>query len=339
MDHLATFKTATGPYPKVPYLCTEPYDGESFQEYPTRMKWSHSQLLQGDFIQGHEPTEAAAFLQSWLYFGTLNELSVTGGSSLALITGGKVDLKKWVKEEEDGSKTVTSANLDKFVKKWADSLKDTRKGKQEEYLHHVTTALDSVCGFSEAFYQLHMKGDGKCPVPLEIILSLKLLGSSIDNALKDKELAQSIRVWGLASVATSRMREQKWCARDIAVASQFLSESSLYTASFIQRNVVDQDHSRCTATQCAFNQIDEATFKTKHREPDCQCESWAVEMAKVQQIIKDGSIPWIDIKPAKTEDGTKTLHIEVGARKDTIWSRPGLHFTIFSHVWSDGKPT
>lgn len=102
MDHLPIFALATGPYPTVPYLPNDDdvYDGDTFEGYPERQGWSSSLLFAGDFRQGRGLDETAAFLQKWLYFGLLNELSLVGS-----IFGRKIFRnEKFVQEKEEKKK-------------------------------------------------------------------------------------------------------------------------------------------------------------------------------------------------------------------------------------------
>ena len=263
---------------------------------------------------------------------------MTGPTALTdLSLSGKFKEKNFVHTADDGTQTVDSTKLEKFIARWADHLKEAKSSKQQECLKRINPILECLCALSQTLFLSYLKNES--PLSLEVILSFKILGSTIDDALSDKELNHYPRQWGLTPIAISRMKENGWCPRDIAVTAQFLTDTSMYCASYIQRNSggKDQDHSKCNEVACEVNQVDEATYKTKHREENCGCEMWSVPIEQLQQIIRDNKVPWIDMKPAKLEDGTKSLHIELGARKDSIVERAGLHFSIFSHVWSDGK--
>ncbi|KAF9632711.1 HET domain-containing protein [Lasiodiplodia theobromae] len=95
------------------------------------------------------------------------------------------------------------------------------------------------------------------------------------------------------------------------------------------------DHSRCNDFECQANQIDSNNYETRHRTEDCNCEFYHVDEGKLQQVIRDERIPYIEMKPVKLEDETKTLQVELQSHKDSIieYSRS---IVIFSHVWSDG---
>jgi hypothetical protein len=73
MDHLPVLGQVLEAYPRVPFLCTEEYDGLPFHECPDRQKWDVQRLDNGDFSE-HPRHEAAAFLQTWLFFESLNEI-------------------------------------------------------------------------------------------------------------------------------------------------------------------------------------------------------------------------------------------------------------------------
>lgn len=124
-------------------------------------------------------------------------------------------------------------------------------------------------------------------------------------------------------------------SRDIFGVNTFLSEASMFCASYMKRGEEAVDHSRCNDFECQANQIDSNNYKTRHRTEDCNCEFYNVDEGKLQQIIRDERIPYIEMKPVKLEDETKTLQVELQSHKDSVieYSRS---IAIFSHVWSDG---
>ena len=162
------FHYSINPYPDVPYLCTEVYDGGDFQEYPARQGWSMTKLLVGDFWQGHSAEAVAAFLHTWLYFGILNELHLTGGD--------KVKVANFTKKKNTAV-LLSSVKLEKYVANWASGLKVSWFAtKKSARLQRAETALDTLCILSESLYCLCSKEGGSPPLLDDIVLSFKILG-------------------------------------------------------------------------------------------------------------------------------------------------------------------
>ncbi|KAL0261580.1 hypothetical protein SLS55_003010 [Diplodia seriata] len=360
MDHLPTFEPGTGPYPTVPYLPNDNdvYDGDTFEGYPERQGWSSSLLFAGDFRQGRELSDAAAFLQKWLYFGLLNELSLVGS-----IFGRKIFRnEKFVQDEEskkekekrekggeekpdgeggsgsNGGKIVSTKKLEKLLKKRVDDLKLVMDSQREKHMLRLEKALATACALSEALAVLRRSKSDECPLPFEAILSIKVLGRAVDDALKDEALAEEARDWGLRPIAVERMREDGWCPREVSLVNTFLSETSMFCASYMKRDSTKEqgvEHTQCNEFECLANQIDDNAYTTRHREEDCKCDFYHVDEEKLQQMIRDERIPYVEMKPVKLEDETKTLHVELKSHKDSLIEyHRGI--VIFSHVWSDG---
>ncbi|KAK0661324.1 hypothetical protein DIS24_g2520 [Lasiodiplodia hormozganensis] len=357
MDHLPTFASATGPYPTVPYLPSDDdvYDGDTFEDYPERQRWSSSLLFAGDFRQGRDLNETAVFLQKWLYFGLVSELSLVGS-----IFGCKISLpEKFVQEKEEkksedmeegpknvdgegssgGGKVVSTKKLEKLLKRRVDCLKLNVDNQREEHLLALDKALATACAVSEVLAALRHVRPDECPLPFEIILSIKVLGRAIDDALRDGGLAEGKRDWGLRPIAVARMRNDGWCPREISLVNTFLSEASMFCASYMKRESTGgkgaADHSRCNDFECQVNQINNNDYKTRHYTEDCNCQFYHVDEEKLKQVIRHKRIPYIEMKPVKLEDETKTLQVELQSQKGSVLEF-STSIVIFSHVWSDG---
>ena len=111
MDHLPLPHNPASPPLKVPFVCTEEYDRGPFLTYPQRQGWQilhpkHRILLLHD---GAEPcrSEKAAFIQTWIYFGLLNEA-----------VGPRYKTACFIEDGLCGKKFLTAVHLERIIQKW-----------------------------------------------------------------------------------------------------------------------------------------------------------------------------------------------------------------------------
>ena len=330
MDHIPTLRGSTTASHSVPYLSTISTANVDFEKFPLQQGWDRSRLEQGDFVQGHDQRTAASFLQTWLYFGMLSEVSTAGRCE-------PPKAEEFV-ETRGSSRLITSRSLDDFTRKRLRKLAGSSGKKKVEPLEKLDRCLSSARLVTERLWMLQKQGTGRCPLPFEVILSIMVLGCTIDSALIDFQLATPRRRWGLSEVAKDAMEQNGWCRRDLTLAATHLSELAMYCAMSLRRDGMG-NHSECTEYACEVNQVDDSTYETKHRTANCNCQFWHVDEGRLQQIIRDDEIPYISLKRnTKSKDG-EVLAIDATLKSFRNSKAEGPHnrMVIFSHVWSDGK--
>ncbi|KAF7877217.1 hypothetical protein EAF04_000902 [Stromatinia cepivora] len=304
MDHLPILQHNKLPYPIVPCKGSAYVPMDNFPEYP--QQHGHHDLKQHldagrnfDWQKGLQasPTEIG-FLQTWLYFGTLYEVSCAGNKPTTL-------LDSFIEETSDGvNRNITSEGLDKFLQLHIGALKPGLKPTNKaERFRRLDAVLDKVCTVTKTVYQSlreHMKAHGgfleQPSDELCIVLSIKILGCTVDNALYDRlgkntierwrmdgrekeskeekvdatggQDAQSEqrRDWELKSFAEDRMASGHWCPRDVDLAKGFmLSELSMFAASYIARRDRHHNHEKCDryVSECKeFSKADDSQPST-----------------------------------------------------------------------------
>ena len=139
MDHHLIPKNATADEIKVPYVCTEPYDGESFLTYPER-KGKPWMLASDGFLtpQIHEsfyptPTkEQEAFFQTWMFFGLLHA-----------ILGPIFDARDFIQNDGDTQSMTTTKLMAKLGQSW-DRLQQSDTKDQVEKLSYLSKCLQLI---------------------------------------------------------------------------------------------------------------------------------------------------------------------------------------------------
>lgn len=314
MDHLPKFGHSVEPYPRIPYLCTEEYDGLPFAEYHIRHGWEVGRLYKGDFSQ-HGRDETASFLQNWLFFGAIQE--IFGYQK-------PFDTKHLVLDDDQGKRVCTSS-LNNHFAVWSARMEELVKESVEECRAALTRF--GVC--LNTIYQI-CKGlaiTNDSPLPAEVTLSFSIFGCTIDHALQWYWGLGRGRNWDLNTTATIRMMQAGWCPRDIAMASDTLAEIPLYCASYMARPTTPGEHDNCTPSTCEVNQVDEKSYVTKHHKDGCQCAHIVPNQDEVCKILDKGEIPVISIIPKRQSDGTRKFDVSVKA------GGPIVHyFVAISHV-------
>lgn len=303
MDHLPNFKYITGPYPRIPIISYQPYDGLDFDGYQDRQGFQAERLYNRDFTQ-HPRQRTAVFLQTWLFFGSLYEI-------FKLQLNGPADLSQFVTEDEHGLRVSTST-LNELITKWATEIQELGQ-KTPEASRARFLKVGTVQNTTHKIYH-NLLTVNNSPLPYEITLSLGILGATIDFAFKSIWIVDHERDWGLGSLAATRMMEAGWCPRDIAVGRQVLSEIPLYCASFLERRSVPFDHWNCSEQTCRLNNINESTYVTQHRWKDCRCYDVVPDQAEIRRILDEGGIPIVYLtSPGMDAQGNRRLDVKVKA--------------------------
>ncbi|KAM0501127.1 hypothetical protein D7B24_005548 [Verticillium nonalfalfae] len=319
MDHLPNFKYKSEPYPRVPLLSSQPYDGLEFDGYQTRRGFLLTPLYNRDFSQ--KPREETAdFLQTWLFYGAIREL---------LTVDEPPDLSLFIEMDDYGFRASTR-HLERLISAWAVKIEALAKKSVEECRAQLTRVGVALNTINKIYHNLLIVPDS--PLPWEVTLSFGVLGCTMDHALKDIFNLGRGRTWGLDSLAATRMAAAGWCPRDVAVAQEFLSELPMFCASFMERRTVPFDHWNCSSATCLLNNIDEKTYVTQHRTQGCRCHMVGVDQSEVHRIIEKGGIPVIWITNSGVDAyGSPMLDVKL--------KNGGLvmnSYIAISHVWSDG---
>jgi hypothetical protein len=315
------------PYPRVPQVTLEAYDGLEFATYPRRKGFDADRLRKSDYSQ-HPMEQTASFLQSWLFFGVLH-----GAFSLET----PINLDQFEKHDQQGPRICTRT-LENCIKTWTDEmstlLNSAFSGGPEGVSHgqKVMMLMTRHSNMMDTMHDIHrgLVLAGASPLPQDVTLSLAVLGCTLDQAmtwfwrgafgamadtLADRFLGSSrARTWGLDSTAAMRMTAAGWCPRDIALANDRLSELSMFCASYLERKTVTFDHWDCTSHTCLLNQIDNTTYVTQHRSPDCHCEHICPSQEDIRRILDEGKVAVILVtdEGTKTKGGERRLNVKVG---------------------------
>ncbi|EMD37253.1 hypothetical protein CERSUDRAFT_113901 [Gelatoporia subvermispora B] len=114
----------------------------------------------------------------------------------------------------------------------------------------------------------------------------------------------------------------------------------------------NDNHKRCTPTECMRNAIDIATYSNRHVTGTCRCEYLAPPKNTVEQMILNGDIPVIRVQSTSTDQSPHSLQPGADLQYDqngeannniedvmpTVSCRKSSStpYVAISHVWADG---
>ncbi|KIX91919.1 uncharacterized protein Z520_12382 [Fonsecaea multimorphosa CBS 102226] len=318
MDHLptASFEFA---HIEIPYLfdqdCPFIYDNQSWTEYPVRAGWDLGSFLDGDFTNRGRNTaeQAASLLQAWLYFGMIHR-----------VTGIPVQTSDFVRTTNLGNRVVHSGHLGPLISQWEETVKkrpihevSARTAATDRSAKAVTDALSLYLGW-------------KTPLSDTVILSINILHRTLICA-KRAILAQSdfephlTYFQGSREIIDNQLYQRGWCRRDVARHHQGQSCLGMYFAISLGPRLVPRDHSDCLITECLALQVDHATYKSQHTDPDCDCAHLEVDVAQVCSLINSGRTPLLRLSDS-TSGGQ---HFGLDVITDS-------EYVCISHVWANG---
>ena len=345
----------------VPYLCaSSPYDRLGFWTYPQRHGWivhitdtachvlcppgrCHQALGEDSGEDAREPnlpifsrvdetevqaTDKAAFLQAWLFFGVLDEVSALCGLEIDV---GKEFLTP-------GRRSFSTAKLNGLSRRWFDAAKQMKRAGDKSLMERVM----SVARHTRLMLTEELKVDedrrkfeytyAECRIfqSLEIVIhliGLHLLshanvtgftateeeGWGRERVLKCLEAAgYSEGIDQLSSLAQYELGEKGWCPSQI----ELMAPHELAFASLLERPRI-RDHSGCEDRVCGAYQTDEKTYKTRHVNNECQCAFVEAESALLVDALAQGRVPKVIV--------TDQLELEV-------FAEDGYPYIALSHV-------
>ena len=127
------------------------------------------------------------------------------------------------------------------------------------------------------------------------------------------------------------MRKNGWCPKELKRLYDMMGESAMYYISTLNRPMqrARPSHDSCSQEKCIFDTVDETTYVTKHRNPDCCCGHLkATNEYNLITVLAKGKIPLLLCH--MTSDGKKIHSFEF------IETTYDTKYVAISHVWSDG---
>ncbi|KAK0437971.1 uncharacterized protein EV420DRAFT_153676 [Desarmillaria tabescens] len=338
----------------IPYLCmSKPYDGKDFWSYPERCGWivdakdtqCHVLCPPGACIDDMDMEELPkdtqlqifsrsdgsvvvasdkiAFLQAWLFFGVLTEVSDLCGLDIDLATEFFL---------EDGS--VSTARLNGLPGRWFEAaVMSGRAGDKVLMERILTIARHSHLMLSEERsddeYTLTFDYSyAECRVFLSLEILVRTVGLHLllhtympgfttteEEGWGRNRIKRSLDwpPWyrrrpneGLAQLgllARDKLEEQGWCASEL----DLLAHDEMAFASLLSRPRI-RDHSSCGDFICHAYQTEESTYRTRHVDDECSCDFVGLDTDSLIAVLSQNKVPKLVI--------TDELELEVVSEND-----------------------
>lgn len=341
MELLLLPHSPTSQRDKVPYVCSERYDGLSFLGYPERKGYSKFAQIP-EYFEAYEslqPTPVAeqqSFFQTWLFFGLLSELFGGNDRDLPHDSAAKEGLVRPSNildqiyndftTVESGCQYITVAKLVPYVDALlpiTPNFSATFDELKKRYIHFKDCIMYT-------FRKLNTcRADFDQRIKYSMALVGEVLSYRVNIVLGYKLPITCPPTWGNGyynADTKAAMIRHGWCPSEVArIADIFCSLQTMHLLSKVNKIQNGRSHDECTEDKCNSCQISLADYKVEHVDNACTCESVSVDNAAVIKILqKKGCIPLLDIS-FENNDLSKL-------RVDVVEQTADTAFVAISHV-------
>ena len=310
----------------IPYVCEKPYDNGEFLSYPVRENILFA-ILSDEDQRGFRHKErfqdskeqVYSFLQSWLFFGLIYE-----------ILGQYVDRYDLVRDNEDAgtsSKVLSTTVIPDAVQQWVEDVKARPTSSRPSY-EHISRCLRLT------FTNLE---DGAPEIDQDWVVCLaslaEMLSGAVNEAFGGKEGNENRcpSQWHSLvrqSYWEERMTASRLCPSQVGmILKTALSIHTLYFTSHLLQPTPLRRHDQCSEYICNAYQCSLGDYQTRHVTSQCDCGYLAVELGSLTDILNDGHLPLLRIKPGR---------ILAELSVDIVSTRDCPKYLALSHVWADG---
>ena len=373
MDHLDRSKAAAFPQPRIPYVCLQPYNGESFMSYPSSQGYDLQKARECDFERDWQSHVAEAqlplantklvlesFLQSWLFFGLLCELHTAVGLTF--------DQESFISEDTSVTVVCSGQKIGKIKRLNTEPLHDlfvTWYDLSQELEHEdVEQLCRPINGSLSILYQISYRLTTKSQnyVDDDLLLSFMSLGQSTEHALQwiaqTSLLGRQVprgrstvvqqrqndatpwlpepRGWDAPNRLFTKLICNGWCPNEVETLRKNFQVNEVVYASQLRRVGDRGKHRVCTPALCGAANIDDATYRTQHHPGFCErdtCTEVRIDYARICEIIEADSTPLIQ---ARADDATISFRVAPDTIEQGEAAGAKVPYVAVSHVWAHG---
>ncbi|MCJ1267073.1 hypothetical protein MMC22_006958 [Lobaria immixta] len=326
MDHLSLPNDPVSvEFDRVDFVCREKYDGGPFLTYPLRKGRAymvpavgHVSYLVHERLHPTPTSELEAFLQTWLFFGLLQE-----------ILGELYSHEDFVLQDEAASSPTTVVSTSKLLAlmdTWIRSIAMIDPNRRISY-HRISECLWLARTTLQA-----VPADFNPSQKYSIASMAELIGLAANKAFNVQPIHNKCRsVWTLNlqnMQRESQMLKNGWCPSEISKCVHLFK--SLQTMHFLSRMgklEMAQRHKWCSNDRCEAYQNNLRHYQTVHRTGDCSCDDYVIDSQAVARILEKGALPLLRIKNSEFLDDFSVELVEC---------QPNYTYIAISHTWADG---
>jgi hypothetical protein len=316
-------------------------------DYPEAAGWNINSLWNGHLREAHcnlkeldgrtIANEAASFIQSWLYYGTLEA-----------VVGKKIQVSYMMRPNKHGQEVIYSRNLHFCLQAKVFEIRLASTHQRQQTHHAILDQLQLVQRWVSrmvAWSVDKFRSDLNQSYPgfMEhvsrftpgIVRMVEAIVEMTIYVLRDSPTDGIEKLHVPTDVVDERRKRMKlagWCDFQIRLLEDTTNQSTIdwFEVKNIHQN--PEGHEGCNPSECVRNNIDASTYKQIHCSDSCQCLPLIPNLARIIETLEDEDedekIPVVRLE--YYPDGTPRLvvsAISVGTSGD---------YVAISHVWVDG---
>jgi hypothetical protein len=315
---------------------------EDLLDYPASTGWHIDHIWNGHLNKAHRDLEVldsasvsrrvASFLQSWLYFGTLETILCK-----------KVEVSYLMRRDSDNRNFLYTQNLHYCLSAKVFHIRIKEHKRKLEVQLRMGKALFLARDWIMRLYAFGTgtfkeKLDRDYPGFMDLVSDtapaiVRLIEAIIETMLHVFEdwpmqsIANLYIPFAAMELRRTKLRNKGWCDFQIGMLEATTNQS---TMDWIANTDLRQDtpgHENCTEMACDRNDVDVSTYKQQHCVIDCHCAPLFLDQSRVEEILERNQLPVICVEQLH---GEPYLTVEAADK-----SKPGDYVAI-SHVWVDG---
>ncbi|KAI4196654.1 MAG: hypothetical protein LQ350_006407 [Teloschistes chrysophthalmus] len=343
MQHLPLPRDVVPPGPSlVPYVCGEEYDGGPFLKYFHRQGredlfdvFSRALLIDESKISlppvnGFDGFNA--LIQTWLFFGLLNEILGTLFKPSQYV--------RTLTSLDKPTQIVDTSELVPVLHAWVKTVQQSEHTEIQKQTHfeHIAACrqltrdvLDDLRVNSKFISQL----TSNRLLRLSIASVAEVLVYAVKKAYGNQRSSKLPYGWSrfYRDTETSlQLKRLGLCPSEIQrIGNNFWSIQAYHCLRWMRKAKPTTCHDHCTKYECRPPKNNTTQYVTKHVDDICRCSDYPVKVSEVVDILSNGSLPLLKITPGTSLNEMKIVVIQAS---------PGSDYVAYSHVWSDdlGNP-
>lgn len=344
MDHLRLPQNPFSDYPISRLVCAAKGDDTGSISIPDLSTYAYAKAT---FLEHADEvpalSDAAPFLQAWLWFGLLRNIFE--------VVGVAFDYNDFIVEDRAHGHRLNTHALHRYLWYWvaAESrISDVERPRRarliNSFIDETFKALQCYtvknAYFEPGVTQIQERrpfgpfiADDSSNVLLGIVVLAEALDFAQESVYRDFWEGQG-RAWDEPLSIRVAMLEAGWCIKELARLTDQLTISHVTVLLFLSRmnrHTLGKDHSHCSLELCAHENIDYSTYRPAHTLTECPCEEITPSYdssKRLDHALCQRNIPLLKFR----RDSLIGPRLEV-----EIYSSRTRHtpYVAISHVWSD----
>ncbi|MCJ1358843.1 MAG: hypothetical protein MMC33_008843 [Icmadophila ericetorum] len=320
MDHLTRpFGIGLNEEDEIPCVSSNDYHGVPFLEYAKTNEAYQivANMTDAEAMARYEfklqISELERFLQTWLFFGLLQEMldDIFDQDDFVRATHSKL--------------VLSTKNLPEKLRQWMSdpNLDQKRLTHLHRCLQMTLVALVATPRVFDTKLKIGIAATA------EVISAALILAAGSRDI--DTILLPPLGLWGDLDDPSPRVAEMEkrhgWCPAQASLTlRKFSSLQAKIYLSKITKPYKRGAHDACSFEDCRALQIDPLTYKSLHRHPGT-CEDVEANQVEVVTALKDGKNALLDLK---LNQASNRISVTIEAAQPNSW------YIALSHVWADG---